>query len=96
MSKALEAQLRMARVKEQRPFAVNDSGLNEAWLTSQSQLMVISQQWAGTITAGPAAVFLRQGIVSRFVSLELLTRQYTGEVDILRFNAIVVSSDAFC
>lgn len=79
----------MARVKEQRPFAVNDSGLNEAWFTSQSQLMVISQQWAGTITAGPAAVFLRQGIVS-------LTRQYTGEVDILRFSAIVVSSDAFC
>lgn len=79
----------MARVKEQRPFAVNDSGLNEAWFRSQSQLMVISQQWAGTITAGPAAVFLRQGIVS-------LTRQYTGEVDILRFSAIVVSSDAFC
>lgn len=79
----------MARVKEQRPFAVNDSGLNEAWFTSQSQLMVISQQWAGTITAGPAAVFLRQGIVS-------LTRQYTGEVDIVRFSAIVVSSDAFC
>lgn len=79
----------MARVKEQRPFAANDSGLNEAWFTSQSQLMVISQQWAGTITAGPAAVFLRQGIVS-------LTRQYTGEVDILRFSAIVVSSDAFC